>query len=132
MIRVIPSVDAVIAINAVITGMEESIVQTSVQLGLLDSALNAPLAGFGDVDIYPLDAQRLGVLCSRIVLNHPFIDGNKRTGFLVMIETAFLNGVDLEFSDQDEVSDWIEALASGQVAETEFCDRIQQHLDVQR
>jgi death-on-curing protein len=124
MIRIFPSVDAVIAINAVVTGMDEAIVQQSAKLGLLDSALNAPLAGFGDVDIYPLDAQRLGVLCSRIVLNHPFIDGNKRTGFLVMIETAYLNGLTLEFSDQDEVSDWIEALAAGQLAEDVFCDHI--------
>ncbi len=70
------------------------------------------------------------VCCARgIVLNHPFIDGNKRTGFLVMIETAYLNGLTLEFTDQDEVSDWIEALAAGQLAEDVFCEHIGQVLD---
>lgn len=128
MIRHLPSVDAVIAINAAVTGMDDHVVQTSVKLGLLDSALQAPFAGFGDVDLYPDDHQRLGVVCARIVLNHPFIDGNKRTGFLVMLEAAFLNGIDVEFPDQDEVSDWIEAVAAGEMPEADFGERIRTRL----
>ncbi len=128
MIRHVPSIDSVIAINAAVTRLDDRIVQQSVRVGLLDSALQAPFAGFGDVDLYRADHQRLGVLCARIVLNHPFIDGNKRTGFLVMLETAHLNGVHLDFPDQDEVSDWIEAVAAAQMDEASFCDHIQARL----
>lgn len=108
--------------------MDERVVQESVQLGLLDSALTAPFAGFGDVDVYTTDAERLGVLCARIVHNHPFIDGNKRTGFLAMLETAYLNDIDLSFPDQDEVSNWVEAVAAGTMDEPTFCAHIATHL----
>jgi death-on-curing protein len=59
---------------------------------LVRQALQAPLAGFGDIDLYSEIHQRLGVLCSRVVLNHPFVDRNKRTGFLLMMYAAHLNG----------------------------------------
>lgn len=125
MITILPTLDTAIVMNAVITGMDEAIVKQSVKLGLLDSALAAPMAGFGDVDLYPADHQRLGVLCCRIVLNHPFLDGNKRTGFLLMRETAYLNSIELDFPDQHEAADWVEAVASGTMNEDEFCAKIE-------
>ena len=125
MITILPTMDTAIVMNAVITGMDEKIVKQSVRLGLLDSALNAPLAGVGDTDLYPADHQRIGILCCRMVLNHPFLDGNKRSGFLLMRETAFLNSIDLDFPDQDEVSDWIEAAACCRMIEDEFCTKIE-------
>lgn len=128
MIRVIPTIDATIIINALVTGMDRDVVRTSVKLGLLDSALNAPLAGFGDTDLYPEDHQRLAVLCSRLVLNHPFIDGNKRTGFLVMLEAAAVNGVTLEFTDQHAVADQIERIAAGALDEADFATWLEEHL----
>lgn len=128
MIAVIPSLDQIIAVNARVTGMEVSAVRQSVRIGLLDSALHAPVAGFGDADLYPLDSQRLGVLCARLVLNHPFVDGNKRTGFLAMRLAAHLNDVPLEFADQHEVSDWIEGLAARQRSEEEFCEWLGRHM----
>lgn len=122
MIRLIPSLDAAIVINAVVTGMDRRFVRDSVKIGLLDSALQAPLAGFGDVDLYPLDHQRLGILCSRVVLNHPFLDGNKRTGFLLMLEAAEMNGIALEFSDQEVAAAQVLALAAGQLSEDTFSE----------
>lgn len=122
MITEFPTLDDAIGTDAHVTGMDIAVVRTSARLGLLDSALQAPLAGFGDVDLYPEDWQRLGVLCSRIVLNHPFLDGNRRTGFLLMWAIAQLNGVTLEFADQHEVAAQIEALAARELDEDAFCE----------
>ena len=124
MIVKIPMMDDANIINSRVTGMELAAVRQSVQIGLLDSALRAPLAGFGDTDLYPHDHQRLAVLCSRIVLNHPFLDGNKRTGFLLMLRAAHLADIDLKFPDQNEVSDRIAALAAGELDEDRFADYI--------
>jgi len=124
----VPSLDLVIYLNADTIGADVEVVRRSVRLGLLDSALQAPLAGFGDVDLYPETWQRLGVICSRLVLNHPFLDGNKRTAFLVMLETAALNAVELEFPDTIESADMIDGLAARTVSEDDLCEWVRAHL----
>lgn len=124
MIQRVPSTDGAIAIHALVTGMNDREVQNSVRLGLLDSALNAPFAGFGETYLYPEDHQRLGVLCARVVLNHPFADGNKRTGFLLMLEAAHMNDVRLAFDDEDLIADHIEHLAAQTLDEDAFCEQI--------
>ena len=48
--------------------------------GLLDSALNAPFQGFGDVDIFPSLQQKGARLGHGLICNHAFVDGNKRIG----------------------------------------------------
>ena len=46
------------------------------RLDLAESALHAPAANFGDVEFYPDLVTKAAVLCTRIVKNHPLIDGN--------------------------------------------------------
>ena len=53
--------------------------------GLLDSALNLPFQSFGGEDIYQIVRAKAARLAFSIVINHPFIDGNKRIGLLVML-----------------------------------------------
>ncbi len=115
------SLDEVVSINALIVGIDRAIVASSVKIGLLDSALQAPFAGFGDTDIYPEDAQRLGILCSRIVLNHPFLDGNKRTGLIAMLTMASMNGLTLDLPVSTETDSIILRLAAGETDEEAFC-----------
>ncbi|MEW5718511.1 MAG: Fic family protein, partial [Chloroflexota bacterium] len=51
-------------------------------LGLLESALAVPKQTmFGD-DLYPDVATKAAILLFTLIKNHPFVDGNKRTGFL--------------------------------------------------
>ena len=52
---------------------------------LLDSALHAPQAGFGDTDLYPSLVEKAAVLCVRIAKNHPLPDGNKRLAWMAMV-----------------------------------------------
>ncbi len=49
-------------------------------LGLLESALARPKATFDAQDLYPDVLAQAAALMESIVLNHPFVDGNKRTG----------------------------------------------------
>ena len=48
-------------------------------LGLLESAVAQPRAGFGGKDLYPELADKAAALAFSLVMNHPFADGNKRT-----------------------------------------------------
>lgn len=61
-------------------------------LGLADSALHAPAAGFGGEEFYPDLAVKAAVLCTRLVKNHALPDGNKRTALLCTIEFCRRNG----------------------------------------
>ncbi len=85
--------------------------------GLLDSALARPenLAAYGEPDIFDLAA----AYAFGIVKNHPFIDGNKRAGFMAGATFLALNGVDLVASEMEAVMKVL-ALASSELSEEGF------------
>ncbi|MDR0379281.1 MAG: type II toxin-antitoxin system death-on-curing family toxin [Candidatus Accumulibacter sp.] len=72
--------------------------------GLLDSALNAPFQTFGGQDLYPSLIGKAARLGHSLIANHPFVDGNKRIGVLVMLTFLELNGVSVQCAD-DELAD---------------------------
>jgi death-on-curing protein len=78
--------------------------------GLLLSALARP-----EADIFRLAA----AYCTGIVKNHPFIDGNKRTGILAAVTFLALNDVAVEFEEATIVT-LIIGLAAGEVSEDEL------------
>ena len=63
--------------------------------GLLDSAINAPLATFSGQDLYPTLLEKASRLCFGLIQNHPFVDGNKRIGVHAMLVYLALNGVEI-------------------------------------
>ena len=85
--------------------------------GLLDSALGKPLNLFvyGRPSLFDLAAS----YGYGIVKNHPFIDGNKRTGFLVAVVFLELNGYKFQASEVDATLQPL-ALAAGDVSERAF------------
>jgi death-on-curing protein len=52
--------------------------------GLLESALARPLASFGGKNLYDTPFKRAAALAESLVLNHGFVDGNKRTALYAM------------------------------------------------
>ena len=68
-------------------------------MGLLESALAIPQASFGGIylhgDLFAMAAAYL----FHIVCNHPFLDGNKRTGTAVALFFLKLNGIDHDIED---------------------------------
>ena len=89
--------------------------------GLLESALAKARnryaydgdAGEGDAGIFRLAA----AYCTGIVRNHPFVDGNKRTGLLCLQAFLTLNGYRFRPTQEDEV-EIILGLAAGEVEDT--------------
>ena len=83
--------------------------------GLLESALDRPrnLYAYGDD---PTLFDFAAAYCTGIVKNHPFIDGNKRTGDLSARAFLFRIGYLFEPDEADEVN-MIVALAAGEIEE---------------
>lgn len=69
--------------------------------GLLDSALNMPFHSFNNEEFYPSIQGKAARLCYSIINNHPFIDGNKRIGILVMLVFLKINQVEIQCQDED-------------------------------
>jgi len=85
--------------------------------GLLDSALGKPknLSAYGKPALFDLAAS----YGFSLVKNHPFIDGNKRAGFIVAVLFLELNGYCFQASEADAAVRTL-ALAAGEMSEKEF------------
>ena len=81
--------------------------------GLLESALSALFQSFGGTSAYPSLQQKAARLGYGLVKNHPFVDGNKRTGAHVMLVFLAVNGVEPRYTQQ-ELVDIILQMASGE------------------
>ena len=99
--------------------------------GLLDSALNAPFQGFGDTDTFPSIQQKGARLGYGLICNHAFIDGNKRIGVHTMLVFLALNGICLDYS-QDELIDVVLKVASGEYDYEKFLNWVIIHQIVSR
>ena len=71
--------------------------------GLLDSALEAAFAGFGDQEFYPSKEEKGARLGYTLISNHAFVDGNKRIGVYVMLSFLEMNGIRIHCTDEDLV-----------------------------
>ena len=87
--------------------------------GLLDSALARPLQmkAYGSPSLPQLAA----AYASGIVRNHPFLDGNKRTGFMLGSGFLELNGLEFFATETDAVIKTL-ALAAGELSEEAYAD----------
>ncbi len=85
----------------------------------LDSALGKPLNlfAYGKPSVFDLAAS----YAYGIVKNHPFVDGNKRTGFIAAAVFLELNGYAFRASEVDAALQTL-ALAAGEVSETAYSD----------
>ena len=94
-------------------------------LGALESVLARPknLAVYGEADAPQLATS----YASGIVRNHPFVDGNKRTAWVLARLFLMANGVELRF-DKADATRTMERLAAGDVTEDEFAEWIRQRI----
>ncbi|MFL5582234.1 MAG: type II toxin-antitoxin system death-on-curing family toxin [Gemmatimonadaceae bacterium] len=81
-------------------------------LGALESAVAQPRATFGGRDLYADVAEKAAALGYSLVLNHPFVDGNKRVGHAALETFLVLNGYELR-SGLDEAERVVLDLAAG-------------------
>lgn len=81
-------------------------------MSLLQSAMNAPFQAFGGKDVYPSLLSKAAAMCRSFISNHPFVDGNKRTGIHVMLIFLEVNGVQPDYM-QEELVDLGFGIAAG-------------------
>jgi death-on-curing protein len=89
-------------------------------LGLLLSAIARPQASFDDKDLYPDIFSKAAALMDSLIRNHPFMDGNKRTGILAASIFLFRNNYRV-IASNDEMRDFILIVAQSKVA---FADMV--------
>jgi death-on-curing protein len=70
-------------------------------IGSLESAIARPFQTFGSEDLYPTFFEKAAAIGESIIMNHPFVDGNKRTGYVLMETILRLSGNKIICSDED-------------------------------
>lgn len=96
------------------------------EAGPLDSALNAPFQTFGGKELYSDIRLKAAVLCRSMICDHPFIDGNKRSGVHAMLSFLELNGICPQYT-QAELIDLGLRVASGKADHNEIFDWLSSH-----
>jgi death-on-curing protein len=79
---------------------------------LLESALSRPFQTFDQKDLYPHPIDKAAALIESMLINHPFIDGNKRIGYVLMRLILMEYGFDIQ-ATEDEKYDFVILIAKG-------------------
>jgi death-on-curing protein len=90
-------------------------------LGLLQSALAMPAAGFGGRYLHSDLVEMAAAYLFHIVQNHPFIDGNKRTGTVAAIVFLSMNDFELE-ADEIQLEKLVFDVAKGKAGKNAIAD----------
>jgi len=95
-------------------------------VGLLESALAMPAATFDGERLHPSVDEQAAAYLFYLVKNHPFVDGNKRTGLATMLVFLGLNGRRLEAPDND-LTDIVLGVAEGRTTKSEVAVFVRRH-----
>lgn len=81
---------------------------------LLESAVGRPYQTFGSEDLYPTAYEKAAALAESIIINHPFVDGNKRTGFLSMLAILKMSKIEFDVTN-NEIYDFTIKISTGEI-----------------
>ncbi len=95
-------------------------------LNALQSAINRPFSTFDKLDLYPSPVEKAAALIESIVVNHPFVDGNKRTGYVLMRLLLLKYKFDVSAS-QEEKYEFVIKIASGKLTTEEIASWLLLH-----
>lgn len=93
---------------------------------LLDSALEAAFAGFGDKEFYPSKEEKAARLGYALISNHAFVDGNKRIGMYVILTFLEVNGIYMNCTNGEVVEMGL-GLADGSIGYDDLLKWIRDH-----
>src|SRR5882672_8708937 len=82
--------------------------------GILESAIGRPFQTFDGNDLYPNPVDKAAAIFESIISNHPFVDGNKRTGYVLMRLILKDNKLDINVG-QDEKYEFVIKAAKGEL-----------------
>ena len=95
-------------------------------LSALESALTRPFQTFDDKELYPTPIDKAASLIESILNNHPFIDGNKRTGYVLARLLLLHSGMDIKANSQDKY-EFVMNIASGKIRFEEIASWLEKH-----
>lgn len=95
--------------------------------GAVESAVAQPQMAFGGVELYSDISEKAAALGYSLVRNHPFVDGNKRTGYVAMETFLVLNGHELTATIDDAEHTMLK-LAAGELSREELVAWIRRNL----
>jgi death-on-curing protein len=82
--------------------------------GGLEAAIARPYATFDGIDLYPDPIDKAAAIFESVIINHPFIDGNKRTAYTLLRLMLLDFGQDIEATEDDKYAMTI-AASTGQL-----------------
>ena len=95
-------------------------------IGLLESAIARPFQTFGGEDLYPTPFDKAAAIGESLVENHPFVDGNKRTGMLAMV--ALLKEYSIELNaDNNSLYQFTISISTGEIKFDEIVQWLKNH-----
>jgi len=71
-------------------------------IGALLSALARPYATFDQQELYPTVIEKAAAIFESIIINHPFIDGNKRIAYVLMRLVLLESGFDISATQSEK------------------------------
>jgi death on curing protein len=95
-------------------------------LSALESALAKPFQTFDSKELYSTPLDKAASFIESILNNHPFIDGNKRTGYVLARLFLLQNGVDIKANQQDKY-EFVMNIASGKLRFEEIASWLEKH-----
>ena len=95
-------------------------------MGGLQSALARPFQTFGGTDLYPTTYEKAAAIGESLIMNHPFIDGNKRTGYLLMEALLRFGGYKIK-SDDEELYNFVISISTGATSFEEIEEWLQKN-----
>jgi len=90
-------------------------------MNLLQSAVAMPAAGFGNSYLHDDLFEMASAYLFHIIKNHPFIDGNKRTGAVAAIVFLIMNGIKVD-ADEQSFEDLVLSVANGKLTKAAIAD----------
>ncbi len=94
--------------------------------GLLESAIAQPQAGFGGSYLHGDLFEMAAAYLYHLVQNHPFLDGNKRTGAASAIIFLAMNDIEIE-ADEDALVEITLSVATGLAKKPEIAEFFRTH-----
>ena len=95
-------------------------------IGLLESAVARPQSSFAGKNFYPDVFSKAAVIGHSIIRNHPFVDGNKRTGYMAMRLFLNVNGYDLKAPLKEKYK-FVMEIAQGMKEEESIAQWLKKH-----
>jgi len=96
-------------------------------IGLLESALSRPFQTFDQKELYSEPIEKAAALIESILINHPFVDGNKRIGYVLMRLLLLEYGLDISAS-QDEKYEFVINIAKGTFSFPQIVDWLKEKI----